>query len=101
MHGDLTPWNLRQLGDGRLVLFDWEEAGWGPPGADEVLYRATASVLRREPPGRLAAGEAAEFWQDRIRRKSGRRERDEKLATSLLAVLERIRLAAGDPITAG
>ena len=25
-HGDFTPWNIRRVVDGRLVLLDWEEA---------------------------------------------------------------------------
>ena len=30
IHGDFSPWNLRRLTTGKLVLFDWEAAGWGP-----------------------------------------------------------------------
>jgi hypothetical protein len=28
-HGDFTPWNIRRMADGRLVLLDWEEARRG------------------------------------------------------------------------
>ena len=45
MHGDFTPWNLRQL-HRDLYLLDWETAGWGPPGADEVMYRSAATTMR-------------------------------------------------------
>lgn len=48
MHGDLTPWNLRRAGRGRPWLIDWEDAGYGPTGADEVYFSATAAVLRRQ-----------------------------------------------------
>jgi hypothetical protein len=71
MHGDFTPWNLRQQGDGSLFLIDWEDAGWAPPGADEVYYRAVIHVLGAE--GGAFEGDANEanrFWQDRIRVKS-------------------------------
>jgi hypothetical protein len=44
MHGDFTPWNLRKL-RGHLYLLDWETAGWGPPGADEVMYQASSAVM--------------------------------------------------------
>ena len=68
MHGDLTPWNLRRLRDGKLVLFDWEESGWGPPAADEVLFMATRAALgvgtARASPHR----EAVAFWSDRMDR---------------------------------
>jgi thymidylate kinase len=63
MHGDFAPWNLRRVEGGGLVLIDWERAGWGPPSADRVLYRATEAVLRgtmTEPTGAL---EAIRFWQ--------------------------------------
>ena len=67
MHGDFTPWNLRSSGRGRLTLVDWEAAGWGPPHADEVLYRAVSAALTRRPvtgPGGTA--EALDFWMERV-----------------------------------
>lgn len=45
VHGDLTPWNLRRTRRG-LALFDWESAGWGPPGADLDHYRAACDAVR-------------------------------------------------------
>jgi hypothetical protein len=45
IHGDFAPWNLRRVTSGRLVLINWEDVSWGPPGADEVFYRATQSAL--------------------------------------------------------
>lgn len=67
MHGDLSPWNLRADSAGRVVLFDWEEAGFGPPGADEVYYTAASAALgfpRPTVPG--SANEAVRFWQTRL-----------------------------------
>ena len=49
MHGDFTPWNLRSSRTRALSLVDWEDAGWGPPDADEVLYRAVSAALTRPP----------------------------------------------------
>ncbi|MGB0114689.1 MAG: phosphotransferase [Ilumatobacteraceae bacterium] len=46
VHGDLAPWNLRRTARG-LALFDWEAAGWGPPGSDLEHYRRTCNGLRR------------------------------------------------------
>jgi hypothetical protein len=65
MHGDLTPWNYRELADGRRALVDWEDAGWGPPGADDVLFRATVAALRGVRPG-PAPAEAVHFWRERL-----------------------------------
>ncbi len=66
MHGDFAPWNLRQLRDGSLVLVDWEEAGWAPPGADEVFYRATRAALEHRPADRCGTQEAVQFWRDYV-----------------------------------
>lgn len=89
MHGDFTPWNLRQLDTGGLVLLDWEAAGWGPPGADDVLYRATASVLsgRTVPPS--DAREALGYWQEAIARRQGG-PRDVRLESALRDALARM-----------
>ncbi|MFK7918210.1 MAG: phosphotransferase [Ilumatobacter sp.] len=46
IHGDLTPWNLRRTPRG-LALFDWEAAGWGPPGSDLATYRRACDDVRR------------------------------------------------------
>jgi hypothetical protein len=45
VHGDLAPWNLRRTTRG-LALFDWEAAGWGPPGSDLDHYRRACASLR-------------------------------------------------------
>ena len=66
MHGDFTPWNLRETRDQGPALIDWETAGWGPPGADEMLYYAASNALGlpavKPPPNH----EAAAYWIDRI-----------------------------------
>jgi len=73
-HGDFTPWNLRTFGDGRPWLIDWEDSGYAPPGADEVMYLATAyAVGRRLADIPLPRSEAVEYWwiemNERIREK--------------------------------
>jgi hypothetical protein len=88
MHGDLTPWNLRRTSEGVLFLLDWEEAGWGPPRADEVLYRATAAVLGLCGPPKLSADEAVGFWEERVLLRPARNERDRTLNDRLLATLQ-------------
>lgn len=86
MHGDLTPWNLRQGRDGRLYLFDWERAGWGPPGADEVLYRAASEALGLNDCKPPDAPEAIRYWMESVR---GRMDRPDAnpLAPSLGRIL--------------
>jgi thiamine kinase-like enzyme len=70
MHGDLAPWNLRRVGHRSLWLLDWDDAGWGPPGADAVYYEATASVVRRRRPVRGSApAETLHFWAERVERR--------------------------------
>lgn len=97
MHGDLTPWNLRQSGR-QLFLVDWEQCGWGPPGADVLLYRVTDAVLRggREDGSiaRTTGVETVEFWRERIDAKWRGGARDDRFVTAILALLRRIESAA-------
>jgi len=67
MHGDLAPWNLRRVGPRSLWLLDWDDAGWGPPGADAAYYAATISLVRgRRPAPGSASDETVRFWIDRV-----------------------------------
>jgi aminoglycoside phosphotransferase (APT) family kinase protein len=87
MHGDLTPWNLRELPDGRLILFDWEDAAWGPPHADMVLYRCTDAAVRKRYRGVPDAGEAARYWLSVIAEREDGTVRDRRLDQSLRRAL--------------
>lgn len=87
MHGDLAPWNLRQARSGGLLLFDWEAVAWGPPGADEVHYRATDAVLRRVRPPGTAKAEAVGFWLERVGERTAASAGDARLHAALLRVL--------------
>jgi len=70
MHGDLAPWNLRRVGPRSLWLLDWDDVGWGPPGADAVYFEATSSVVRRRPPvPGSAPEETLRFWVERVERR--------------------------------
>jgi hypothetical protein len=66
MHGDFTPWNLRETDEG-LVLYDWERVSWGPMGADETLYGATMAALRGAV-FRPTYPEAVTFWLEKSKR---------------------------------
>jgi len=69
-HGDFTPWNLRQFGEGRPWLIDWEDCGYAPPGADDVLYLATAFAIGKTlAPIPLEASEAVEYWWAEMNRR--------------------------------
>lgn len=107
MHGDFTPWNLRRLANGDLALLDWEGAGWGPPGADEVLYRAAATAVLGAPPVRVEAPEAIRFWRERLERRlsgqvggatdggpQGRGRRDRRLDLAVRQALREMEEAA-------
>jgi aminoglycoside phosphotransferase (APT) family kinase protein len=93
-HGDLTPWNLRRSAHQRrqpVALIDWEGAGWAPPGADRVYFRAVESVVFGAP---VQAGpiEAVEYWLERARRRPAS-DYDGKFNARLVAVLQA--MAAG------
>jgi Phosphotransferase enzyme family len=93
MHGDLAPWNLRRIGR-RRVLFDWEEVGAGPPGADVVYYAATAATLTRRPLIDVGSNDpAVDFWIEAISRRA-QHDADRALASRLLANLDALRSTA-------
>ena len=93
MHGDFAPWNLRQLRGGSLALIDWEDAGFGPPGADEVFYQATSAALWGRPPVRSDASEAVEFWRRRVEPQPAT-DRDHRLSVALAQALSRMKAPA-------
>ncbi|HEU0299535.1 MAG TPA: hypothetical protein VFR37_08780 [Longimicrobium sp.] len=94
MHGDLTPWNLRESPGHGLLLYDWERAGWGPPGADAVLYQVTEAALRGShcvdhARWRCARWpEAAAFWAARLRRRHPADEGERRLLQAQLDILD-------------
>jgi phosphotransferase family enzyme len=90
MHGDFAPWNLRRTGPGEPVLIDWEDAAWGPPGADEVFYRATQDALGIDRARGSPYEEAIDFWLDRVER-WGDSDRDRRLGVATAAALRRMR----------
>ena len=92
MHGDFAPWNLRRY-ERRLVLVDWEEAGWAPPGADEALYDAVRAVMQGRRPGGCASDEVVAFWQRRVLAPAPQ-TRDDRLWRAVGAALESMRHAA-------
>lgn len=78
MHGDLTPWNLRAMGNRRLVLFDWEDTDWAPRRADLLWYDAAIArrQLRTRPSGVTHSDEVIQFWIDRLSRRAGPQDRN-------------------------
>jgi hypothetical protein len=90
MHGDFTPWNLRETSSGELTLVDWEYSGWGPPGADEVLYRASSAAVAGRDPGRTDMHEAIHFWIDRMTSWPETQDRDGRLVRDVVHALRRL-----------
>jgi hypothetical protein len=95
MHGDFTPWNLREMRDGGLILYDWEDVDWAPPGADLVLYRAAHAAIT----GKAAVGvqplEAVEYWSERIRTRHPSNRRDQRMHSGLMRTLSRMKSRSG------
>ncbi len=90
MHGELAPWTLRELPSGDLVVLDWEKAGWGPPGADEVFYRAAVSALLDESTGPIHVREAMDFWRQRLRSEDGLHHQGPDFTSRLVRALDRM-----------
>ncbi|GGS83124.1 hypothetical protein GCM10010156_47250 [Planobispora rosea] len=99
MHGDLTPWNLRRTRGKVPWLIDWEDTGYGPPGADEVYYLATRAAVYGGTVAATGYGEAAAHWHAVVTR---RRADDEELSERLLRALAVLgRPAAGSERSRG
>jgi phosphotransferase family enzyme len=90
MHGDLAPWNLRHTGKGELVLIDWEDAAWGPPGGDEVFYQATQAALGIRQAPVSPHEEAIDYWLEKVETRRDTK-RDRRLAIDTSAALRRMR----------
>lgn len=90
VHGDLTPWNLRTIPHFGLTLIDWEDAGWGPPGADEVFYRATESAFHKPGPLSNDNREAIRYWMDRFSQRTGEQREKSGLGKSVRATLQKM-----------
>jgi hypothetical protein len=92
MHGDFTPWNLRQRRDGTRFLIDWEDASWAPPGADATFYWAVSSVLGRPGNDPDGSDEVISFWRARLEARQKRSatagDLDAGLGEALLSVLD-------------
>ena len=90
MHGELAPWTVRELSTGELIVLDWEKVGWGPPGADEVFYRAAAAALMDAPPGPIHVREAIDFWRRRLRTEAGLEHQGPDFGERMLRALDRM-----------
>jgi hypothetical protein len=49
-HGDFAPWNIRES-NGRLLIYDWEDAGPGLPAADLFCFVVSTEVELRHHDG--------------------------------------------------
>jgi hypothetical protein len=90
MHGDFTPWNLRQRTDGTLFLIDWEDAGWAPPGADDMYYWVVCSALDVATEMPVVNEEVRGFWWQHLSgpdRDAQTADSDFRLRTKMLSVL--------------
>jgi hypothetical protein len=88
MHGDMGPWNLRHLDRFGAILFDWELARRGPPGADVAFHTAASRAMRIRTETDLSElDEAASFWLEEIPIRFASTANDQRLAESMLSQL--------------
>jgi hypothetical protein len=91
MHGDMGPWNLRHLDGSGAILFDWELARRGPPGADVAFHVAASRAMRIRTDTDLSGlGEAARFWVEEIPLRFAKTASDQRLAESMLSELSKL-----------
>jgi hypothetical protein len=86
-HNDLTIWNLRRDHRGALWLFDWEDCGLAPVGADETYFHTSLAGIRGRamPPGLPA--EAIMHWRRIVGARTATSAADKALAARMLEAL--------------
>jgi hypothetical protein len=91
MHGDMGPWNLRHLDGFGAILFDWELARRGPPGADVAFHVAASRAMHiRTDTDVSGLDEAAGFWVEEIPLRFAKTASDQRLAESMLSELRKL-----------
>lgn len=88
MHGDFTPWNLRNVGMDKPMLFDWGDVEPAPIGADETYYRVADFALTGTSVSLHDRPEAVAFWRDRLKAQGGHTARDTRLRRRMQQILD-------------
>ena len=89
-HGDLSPWNLRTTIRGAVRVIDWEDAGYAPPGSDELYGALTAHETFRTPLPRSFDRETIAWVSNVISVRREEREAGNSLNNRLLSALATI-----------
>lgn len=94
-HNDLTPWNLRRDHRGTTWLFDWEDAGLAPAGADQAYFSACLHALRGTPLPQGLPPEGVAHWRAALLLRQETSPSDQALTAALLGALTDLPRAAG------
>ena len=86
-HGDLSPWNLRTELRGAVRIIDWEDAGFAPPGVDELYGGLTAHLTFGTPAPSSTNAEAAAWVGDLVAKRRSPDESPRSVNNRLLAAL--------------
>ena len=83
-HNDLTIWNLRQDNRGTMWLFDWEDCGLAPLGADETYFRTSLAGVRGRPMPEGLPAEAIRHWRRIVAARTTTSAADKALRNQML-----------------
>lgn len=89
-HGDVAPWNLRTEWDGAVRVIDWEDAGFAPPGVDELYGALTAYVTFGDPPEVSTSEETATWLAEALSARRHDSEGRDSINNRLLSALRSV-----------
>jgi hypothetical protein len=87
-HNDLTIWNLRRDNRGTIWLFDWEDCGVAPMGADETYFRTSLAGVRGRPMPKGLPTEAIMHWRRIVGARTTTSAADRDLRSQMLRALD-------------
>lgn len=94
-HGDASPWNLRTDLLGRVIVIDWEDAGFAPAGADLLYADLTAQLTFRGQRAASSSPEAAEWVRALLSARRVDGEGADSINNRLLTALDAIPVQRG------
>lgn len=89
-HGDFSPWNLRTELSGTVRVIDWEDAGFAPPGVDELYGDLTAHTTFGSPLPSSTTAEAREWVHRLLNARAAQQPNTTTEQSQLQRALERV-----------
>ena len=87
-HGDFSPWNTRTQLSGVVRVIDWEDAGYAPPGLDDLYGDVTAFATFGGERPRPTIPETRAWLRQRLERRVSEQPSASRDQTRLMEILD-------------